>query len=130
MFCDPIMQHSDPSMSVILRALGSCPQRLSEGVYTHCGYNFGNAIERGACDEYFYDEDVPSYGVVDSIDQFMEIFGPRIRENPQAFAVGFTEVRREDEPEQGGRGGTSGVSTSASTRSPASTSMTRRTSTA
>ena len=102
MFRDPVMCHSDPVLASIMIQIGSQPARIAEGVYEHCGFNLHNAIERGTSDPYFYDDKLPSYGVVDSVEQFMELFGEEIRGRSEPYCVGFTEVRREDQSPEGG----------------------------
>lgn len=78
------------------------PARLRVGVYENCGFNFANAIDRRGWEDFFDDEAIPSYGVVDSIDQLFEKFGATIEASPLGHAVGFTEVRRGDQPSDGG----------------------------
>jgi len=46
--------------------------------------------------------DMNSYGVVDSVEQFQRLFGETLEQDPRHFIVGFTEVRREWQPESGG----------------------------
>lgn len=87
---------------VMLAMLGVKPNRLRTGVYDRCGYNFTNCIDGRGWAEWFDDETIPSYGVCDSIDQFFEKFGAAIDAHPLGHAVGFTEVRRADQPLKGG----------------------------
>lgn len=102
MFHDEILVTNDP----IARVMCYQPVRVSEGVYTNCGHNFENCLAfRQDWRESYYEGapgEPPSYGVADSVEQFMERFGEFIRTSPHKYAVGFTEVRRTDQPESGG----------------------------
>ena len=83
---------------------GYAPRRVDLGVYDNCGFNFHNAVEGDFASLYMFrdePEEIPSYGVADSIEQFMSLYGKMLRESPRAYAVGFTEVRREDQSPKG-----------------------------
>lgn len=80
------------------------PTRIREGVYTDCGFNFSNFVSSAAWEAHWYDEaePFPSYGVADSVDQFFDRFGDLIVTSPATYAIGFTEVRRADQPSEDG----------------------------
>ena len=97
--------------SEIYAMMGIAPQRIGRGLYVNCGFNFHNAIADQSFDDLynFDDEDeseadigVPSYGVADSVEQFIEKFGKKLEESPNEYCVGFTEVKRADQPKEGG----------------------------
>lgn len=78
------------------------PKRLRAGVYTDCLHNFTNRVRMDGWEAYFHDDAVPPYGVCDSVEQFFARFGAYLESSPRAYAVGFTEVRRADQPDEGG----------------------------
>ena len=43
-----------------------------------------------------------SYGVCDGVDQFLEVYGDALRKSDRRFVVKFCEIRKADQPEQGG----------------------------
>jgi hypothetical protein len=43
-----------------------------------------------------------SYGVIDSPEQFREYFGKVLEDDPRDFFVALTEIRKDEEPEEGG----------------------------
>lgn len=79
-----------------------------EGCYDNAGFNFSNYIAGGLTfDQKYpdlseYHEDLCSYGVVDSIEQFRKLFEPLHRDAYRKFAVGFTLVTKESQPSDGG----------------------------
>lgn len=60
----------------------------------------------GFCDLFDIDDDYtipfPPIGVVDSVEQFDDLFGEKLRAFPQNVIVSFVEIRREDQPPSGG----------------------------
>lgn len=101
MLADIELKTHDPDLRMILDMLGSHPTHVRTGVYTDCGFNFDNHVGDD-WDPYFYDDDVPSYGVADSIEQFFEVYGHKIETSERFYAVGFTEVLRSEQPSKGG----------------------------
>ncbi len=89
---------------LILMLSGARPRRVGKGLYLGCGFNFHNLLPRGKWDDMWADDDapVPEYGVVDSVEQFVERFGGALEKDPGEYAVGFTEVRRDDQEPEGG----------------------------
>jgi len=47
-------------------------------------------------------EDVPQFGMVDNPQQFMELFGDKLKEGGRKFFVDFTIVSKSDQPEKDG----------------------------
>ena len=79
--------------------------RMDVGLYAECDYNFRGP--EGWEDSWPYwapseAKGPPCYGVADSVDQFIELYGKFIEESPHSFAVGFTMARRSNQPAQGG----------------------------
>jgi hypothetical protein len=91
----------DPMIISLMETMGVVPVRVSEGVYENCDHNLHLAIQRGTYDS-IRSMSLPAYGVVDSIAQFMELFGEDLRQSDDVFCVGFTQVRRDEQPEVGG----------------------------
>ena len=106
MLTDVKRWNSDPTMRLILGlGCGASPTRVARGIYDHCGHNLDNIIHKGDLVDYMEQadhEEFPKYGVVDSIEQFMDLFGGAVDVAPEHYAVGFTEVRRADQPLEGG----------------------------
>jgi hypothetical protein len=115
----------DPMMYTALSVLGGHPQTSgqnisgSKGLYLIHHFNFNHVVETPILDEYpefpdlkvtaksqFGDEDytdtLSAYGVCDSPAQFMAVAGEYLDKSPRAFAVSFTEIRRADQPPEGG----------------------------
>lgn len=95
------------SVSPLMKELmGTCTRRIREGVYVECGFNFHNFLEdMPDHGESYYspiDGEPPPYGVADSVDQFMELYEEFINSSRNLYAVGFTEVRRDEQPDEGG----------------------------
>jgi hypothetical protein len=82
--------------------LGIRTTRVDVGIYKDCGFNFRSDVDMTDWEEFFHDDEVPAYGVADSIEQFLERFGAIITASPRSYAVGFTEVRRADQEPRGG----------------------------
>jgi len=97
------------------------PERIGRGLYTNCGYNFPNFLPKNEWEDiwsHFYKPEglqgaelravleemnrIPEYGVVDSIENFIELFGKVLEEESGQYCVGFTEVRKDREPSEGG----------------------------
>lgn len=101
------------------------------GLYILNHHNFSNMVNRNVWDSLFTYEDcealhnvfrndfteeerdewqakfakvfeIPSHGVCDSPDQFMEVFGKQLTESPNECCVSFCRVDKEDQPENGG----------------------------
>lgn len=91
-------------LGILAAVMGISPKRVDTGIYIGCGFNFSNCVDPNLWNGYWYDKtfDVPSYGVADSVEQFLTKYGQLLRDSPVAFAVGFTEVKRADEPREGG----------------------------
>ncbi len=87
---------------IIAMVTGCAPRWLKRGVYVNCGFNFYNAIRDESFEHFFDDDTVPAFGVADSIEQFMDKFRATLEASPNEYAVGFTEVRRVDQPLEGG----------------------------
>lgn len=102
MFHDEVLVSDDP----IAKIMGYNPVRVSEGIYTDCVHNFHNclAFRQDFNDEYYTPArgEPPSYGVADSVEQFLARYGKFIRRSPHRYAIGFTEVRREHQEPTGG----------------------------
>lgn len=45
---------------------------------------------------------LPSFGVVDSLEQYDELFGNDLRAGKKKFFVSFVEIRRDEQPSSGG----------------------------
>ena len=106
MLTDITRWNNDPTMRLILGlGCGASPTRIARGLYDHCGHNLRNSIHKGDLVDYADEadhEEFPKYGVVDSIEQFLELFGGAVDAAPEHYAVGFTEVRRAEQPLEGG----------------------------
>jgi len=79
---------------------GICKKHAT-GVYVRCGFNF-NLYIVDTIKQYPEIGEIPDYGVCDSIEQFMERFGAELEASDRSFAVGFTEVVREEQSAGGG----------------------------
>jgi len=76
--------------------------RIEEGIYSNCNRNFLGAIQWNKQRSVNEPQDgFPPYGVADSIEQFMSLFGKQLRESKQMYAVGFTELLKSHELEEG-----------------------------
>lgn len=100
MFKDVVFGFVHPALRAL--GIGSNCHRVSCGVYDDCGFNFANLIDRRGWEDFEEHADVPSYGVADSIEQFLELYGSKIALDPRGCAVGFTTVRRSEQPPSGG----------------------------
>ncbi len=104
MLQDPIFETRDRELAYILASLGSAPKRVRCGVYDGCGYNFSNNLRRGSFEDFSNNlpDDVPGYGVGDSIDQVLALYAEKLENAPGAYAIGFTRVDRADQPPRDG----------------------------
>lgn len=110
MLKDPRIRNTslDPVMVVFSRGLP--PKRLGEGLYEINHFNFEHVIDKPqryktypACYPDFKDE-LASYGVCDSPEQFVAKFGEVLGPDPRTFTVAFTHVTKNPE-NKGQRGG-------------------------
>lgn len=100
----------NPSISMLT---GAEPKCIEEGIYIDCGFNFENFLQDLSFEAKFPDLDdysgggteewLGSYGVVDDIDNFKQVYKELIECKHRVFAVGFTEVKKEDQEEYGWR---------------------------
>ena len=92
--------------AAIHELMGINPAKVATGLYINCEFNFHNAVNRDEWDSlYMFDdseEDIPAYGVVDSLAQFVELFGVKLCASKHGYAVGFTEVKKSEQPSEGG----------------------------
>jgi hypothetical protein len=105
MLTDVTRWNNDLTMRLILAACEASPTRIGRGIYDHCGFNLRNSINKSGVVDYMEQADhdeFPEFGVVDSVAQFLELFGDAIDAAPEHYAVGFTEVRRAAQPSEGG----------------------------
>jgi hypothetical protein len=105
---------ADPGVAAILAVLsgrGEGPENTEPGIYVHCGFNFTNYLECGTFIAGWAIENLPgteggdyisTYGVCDTVEQWKEAYAALVNHPTRKFAVGFTEVRKADEPESGG----------------------------
>ena len=100
MLRDVRLQQTLPS--VMMDMMGIAPRRLSEGVYDGCGFNFHICLPHGEYEQWSHPDDVPAYGVADSVEQFMSLYGEKLRASPHAYAVGFTTVKKSEQGAEGG----------------------------
>lgn len=97
------------------------PVRVKTGVYDNCGFNFHNWIPKNIeYDDYFgiqmrklikqhgggnFEEmcgRLNSYGICDSIEDFMNLFGEMLKRSTCKYVVGFTKVEKKDQEHWGG----------------------------
>lgn len=104
MLQDPIFETHDSKLAYILSMLGSAPKRVRRGVYDGCGFNFTNNLRCGSFEDFSENlpDDVPCYGVGDSIDQVLALYAEKLENAPGAYAIGFTRVDRADQPSRDG----------------------------
>lgn len=100
MFKDVVAGFLHPAIRAVLN-LGDF-HRVQCGIYDDCGYNFSNLIDMQGWEEFVDHAGVPSYGVADSIEQFIDLYGSSIVLDSRGCAVGFTTVRKSEMPESGG----------------------------
>jgi len=106
MLVDPRFPPLDPVMKLIFATVGGGGGfvRVARGIYNGAGFNFHNRL-RGEEWEDFWDDEpgpCPSYGVADSIEQWRSLFEAKVEADPHEYCVGFTEVRRGEQPRDGG----------------------------
>lgn len=121
MLLDPIFQDIGPTDALILNAISSGNQRatsytrLRRGVYTCGHWNFDMYMERrdgkrlpfemrypSFPGDYDDDTYLGSYGVCDTVDQFLQYAGGRLHVPDRFFVVSLVEIRREHQPSNGG----------------------------
>lgn len=95
------------ALSPIMRHIGARPTKILTGMYVNCSFNFHNCVPYDEWDGYWTDDGgvddaIPEYGVVDSVEQFVRLFGDALEKSPHYYAVGFTTVRKSDQPASGG----------------------------
>lgn len=102
---------SDYGLFPILETLSKGSNLVAEvvpGCYLIAHHNFRHLLDRSAIlSEY---TELPSkgedclncYGVCDSVEQFLEVYKDALAEPHRRFVVGFTCVRKADEPPDGG----------------------------
>jgi hypothetical protein len=98
----------DDRMRTILTAIGGGDPdatRLAQGLYQITHFSFDH-ICPGIIENYPELDNVDgffnAYGVCDSPDQFMTVFGLALTESPRRFCVAFTEICKADQSPHGG----------------------------
>lgn len=81
--------------------------RISNGIYmSHGIYSLINIDYQGwedqGWEDHFSNDYVPAYGVADSVEQFIAKFGGFIEKSSDCYAVIFTAVYKNDQPEEDG----------------------------
>jgi hypothetical protein len=76
-------------------------KKIHTGIYVNCMFNFPLVVTDDI-EQYPIIDNVPPYGVCDTVPQFIGQYGIALDSSGRRFAVGFTEVVRADEPELGG----------------------------
>jgi hypothetical protein len=114
---DPDLLNSrNPRLFAILS--GARPAaRISTGIYSVATFNF-NLLLSSDWDD--FPNDLPGglegYGVVDSVEQFIDRFWGALSDDPHGYCVAFTRVRKSEQPAEGGGAGASGARTLARAR--------------
>lgn len=97
----------DPTMRSILNIVGgteSSAKKLDKmGLYSVSHFNFNHLLQQGVIiDEWPHFDELGAYGVCDSPEQFMKKVGEIVEKDPRRLVVSFVEVRKADQPSDGG----------------------------
>lgn len=93
-----------PTLDLIVDILsnGRPSHLISLGYYQSYHFNFEQELVQKPRDEYPLFEGFGPFGVVDTVEQFDELFGDTLRNSPRKYVVSFVEIKREDQPASGG----------------------------
>lgn len=84
------------------------PERIRAGIYSGVAFNFELLLNTGSAHDWDpFPSNLPgdleaSYGVVDSMTQFLERFGDALEADVQGYCLGFTRVSKGEQPASGG----------------------------
>lgn len=106
MLSDPKFPPINPVMRAIIAITGGSGglTRIDRGIYDGAGFNFRHFLNQRQWEDFLDDEPgpCPSYGVADSIDQWRSLYEAKVEADAHEYCVGFTEVRRAEQPLEGG----------------------------
>jgi hypothetical protein len=82
------------------------PVRVSKGIYKNTGFNLHNQVNRKEWGSPYQfadiDPNIPTHGVADSIEQFVEKYDKLLEDSPHEYVVGFQTVRKNEQSSTGG----------------------------
>lgn len=104
MLVDPCIDATADGLQSVLEIVGAGPTQLEPGVFRCENFNFNFYIKKNLADEYpdFESKIACNYGICDSPEQFLKLYGDVLRESPRKFCVALTEIVRADQPAHGG----------------------------